>query len=202
MNLLERRHKVLGLLFWPGALFFVFYNYLVYLLSMPLNLAFLLHLLLVALSAYTMIALVVSIDAKAVRDRLAGRVFERFGGGVLAGLGLLFLVRVLVVLITGIVDGTPIPHTEVALSATDLLISPAVIIGGLLLWRRRPLGYVAGLGLLFQLSMLFVGLIAVLVLQPLMIEVEFILGDLLAVLIMGLVAFVPFGLYVRGTVTS
>jgi hypothetical protein len=51
------RGKLIGLLFWPGALFFVLYNYLIYVFAMPLNVAFLLHLALVTLSVYTIIGL-------------------------------------------------------------------------------------------------------------------------------------------------
>jgi hypothetical protein len=61
---LTMRGKLIGLLFWPGALFFVLYNYMIYILAMPFNLAFLLHLTLVTLSVYTTIILVASIDGK------------------------------------------------------------------------------------------------------------------------------------------
>jgi hypothetical protein len=67
-----------------------------------------------------------------------------------------------------------------------------------LLWRRQPLGYIAGVGLLFQASMLFVGLIAWMLLAPLMAGAPFVLVDVIVVFIMGLICFVPFGLYVRG----
>jgi hypothetical protein len=83
---LARRGRLIGLLCWPGALFFVLYNYIVYVFAMPLNVAFLLHLALVAMSVYTLISLVASIDAKAVQQQLAGVVPERLAGGVLAGL--------------------------------------------------------------------------------------------------------------------
>jgi len=89
------RGKLIGLLFWPGALFFVFYNYLVYVFVMPPGLSFLMHLVLVSMSVYTMIALVAAIDAQAVRQRLGGAVPERLAGGVLMGMGALFLLRVL-----------------------------------------------------------------------------------------------------------
>jgi hypothetical protein len=77
---LARRGQLSGLLFWPGALFYVFYTYIVYVLCMPLNGAFLLHLTLVTLSAYTMIGLVASIDGKSVQRQLSGAVPERAGG--------------------------------------------------------------------------------------------------------------------------
>jgi hypothetical protein len=197
---LARRGKLVGLLFWPGALFYVFYTYLVYVLSMPLNVAFVLHLALLTSSAFTMIGLVACFDGKAVQDRLTGAVPERAGGGVLAGLGILFFVRAAGVMVNALISQTPIAATEFALHVTDFLIAPAWVIGGVLLWRRKALGYVTGLGLLFQASMLFIGLIVILVLRPFMTASEFVLSDVLVVLVMGMVCFIPFALFVRGAV--
>ena len=98
-----------------------------------------------------------------------------------------------------LITNTAVSPTEFALNATDFLLSPAWIIGGVLLWRREALGYVTGLGLLFQASMLFVGLVFVLILRPFLTTAEFLLGDVLVVLAMGMVCFVPFALYLRGT---
>ena len=195
---LARRGKLIGLLLWPGALFYVFFTYIVYVLSMPLNVAFLLHLTLVMLSAYTLIGLVASIDGKSVQNQLTGAVPERAGGGVLAFLGILFFVRVIVVMVSAIIDQAPVPATEFALNIADLLISPALVIGGVLLWRREALGYVTGLGLLFQESMLFIGLIFILILRPFMTAAQFMLGDVLVIFVMGMVCFIPFVLFVRG----
>jgi hypothetical protein len=96
----------------------------------------------------------------------------------------------------------PIPKTELALLVTDFLISPAWVIGGLLLWRRQALGYVSGTGLLFQASMLFIGAIAVLALQPFLVDTPLLLADIIALIVMGAVCFIPFGLFVRGVVKS
>jgi hypothetical protein len=79
-------------------------------------------------------------------------------------------------------------------------MTPAWVIGGALLWRRQPLGYVAGTGLLFQGSMLFVGLLTFLILQPLLTTAPFALADTIVVFCFGLICFVPFGLFVRGVV--
>jgi hypothetical protein len=168
------RGELIGLLFWPGALFFVLYNYIVYLLAMPLNAAFLLHLALVILSAYALIGLVAGIDGRGVQGQLAGAVPERLGGGVLAGLGLLFFVRSAGALVSALANQTPIVETELALLAVDSMISPAWVIAGILLWRRKELGYVAGLGLLFQGSMLFIGLVLFLLLEPFLTDAPFV----------------------------
>jgi hypothetical protein len=195
---LARHGKLSGMLLWPGALFYVFYTYIIYVFCMPLNVAFLLHLTLVMLSAYTMIGLVASIDGEAVQHQLTGAVAERVGGGVLAGLGILLFVRVTGIMVNVLISQTPVAAAELALHISDFMIAPAGVIGGVLLWRREALGYVTGLGLLFQASMLFIGLIFILILRPYMTAAQFVLGDVLAVFVMGMVCFIPFALFVRG----
>ena len=69
-------------------------------------------------------------------------------------------------MISALINQTPVHEAELAPHVSDVMIAPALVIGGVLLWRREALGYVVGLGLLFQTSMLFVGLILVLILQP------------------------------------
>jgi len=194
------RGKLIGLLCWPGALFFVLYNYIGYVFSMPLNMAFLLHLALVTLSVYTIIGLVASIDGKAVQQWLTGAVPERVGGGILAGLGFLFFVRVIGVIVNAVTSQTPVAEAELALHTSDSLITPAWVIGGILLWRRKEFGYVTGLGLLFQASMLFIALIIFLLLQPLLTTAPFALADVVVIFVMGLICFIPFALFLRGVV--
>jgi hypothetical protein len=196
-----RRGKLLGLLFWPGALFVVFYNAVAYVFALPLNGGFLLNLGLVTVSAYTMIGLVASIDATVVQRRLSGAVSERIAGGVLTGLGGLFLLLVVGTVGGALVNQTLIAEADLAVQVADSLAVPAWIIGGILLWRREPLGYVTGAGLLFQASMLFIGVIGFLFLQPLLTAAPFALNDVIVLTVMGLICFVPFGLFVRGVVS-
>lgn len=197
---LARRGKLTGLLIWPGVLLYVLYNYLAYIFGLPFNVLYLLYLFLVALSAYTIIGLVASIDSSSVQGELNGRVPERFTGGVIAGFGLLFSLRVVAVMILALVNQTSIKPTELSVLIADFLIGPAMIIGGIMLWRRKALGYVSGLGLLFQSSMLFIGLIIFMILQPLITTAPFNLADVVVVFIMGLICFIPFGLFIRGVI--
>lgn len=196
------RGKLVGLLCWPGALFFVLYNYIVYAFASPLNWAFLFYLALVMLSVYSLISLVASIDGKAVHQRLTGAVPERFAGGVLVGLGFLFFLRVIGVIVNALINGTLMAETELATNTADFFIAPAWVIGGILLWRRKEFGYVAGLGLLFQASMLFIALIIFLLLQPFLTTAPFVITDVMVVFTMGLICFVPFALFVRGVVAK
>jgi len=199
---LARRGKLIGLLCWPGALFFVLYNYIAYIFALPLNMAFLLHLTLVMLSVYTLIGLVASIDGKVVQESLTGAVHERAAGGVLVGLGLLFFLRVIGVIVNALISGTLIAETELAVNTSDFLITPAWVIGGVLLWRRKEFGYVIGLGLLFQASMLFIALIIFMLLQPFLTTAPFVLADVVVIFTMGLICFIPFFLFVRGVVSK
>ena len=197
-----RRGKLIGLLFWPGALFYVLYHYIVYAFALPLNWGFLLSLLLLALSAYTMTGLVASIDGKAVQQRLSGNVPERITGGVLTVSGITFALLAIGTIANGIVTQTPIGESELALQVSDFIVSVAWIIGGVLLWRREPLGYVVGAGLLFQASMLFVGLLAFFILQPFLTAAPLALTDTIVVTLMSLIVFIPFGLFLRGAASK
>jgi hypothetical protein len=197
-----RRGRLVGLLFWPGALMYVLYNHIAYVCAMPLSWALLLHMALVTLSAYTTIGLVASVDPKVVQQRLSGAVPEKLAGGVLVGLGGLFLLFVIGTTGGAIVSQTPIAETKLAVQVADSMIIPAWIIGGVMLWRRKALGYVTGAGLLFQASMLFVGVIVVLLLQPILTQAPFALDDVIVLSVMSLPCFVPFGLFVRGVVSK
>jgi len=199
---LTSRKKLLGLLFWPGALFYLLYNYLIYVFAMPINLVFLLNLIITTMSAYALADLLARIDRTSVRKQLSGTVPERLAGGVLTGLGVLFSLRVFIIFIGAIINNNPLTETEIALNISDFLISPASVIGGILLWTRKEFGYVSGLGLLFQQSMLFIGLIAILILQPVIIDVSLAMNDLIVVFVMGLVCFIPFFLFARGVSSS
>ena len=195
------RDKLIGILLWPGALFFLLYNYLVYLFSMPFNEIWLLYLTLVTINLYTLIALIACIDGPVVKKQLSGNVSERLAGGVLSGLGLLFMIQVISTSVSTIAAQVPISKSEVALHMADFIIAPAWIIGGVLLWRRSTFGYLTGLGLLFQGSMLFVALISFLVLQPILTDMPFVLIDILTIIIMGMVCFIPFAVYLRGVIS-
>jgi hypothetical protein len=195
---LAKRGRLIGLLLWPGALLYVFYNYIAYVFGIPLNFLFPLNLLLVALSAYTTIGLIASIDAPAVQVKLQGKVSEKSAGGILAGFGILFVLRVIAVVAEALVTRTPIPVTDFPVLIADSLVCPAFIIGGLLLLRCKAFGYLSGLGLLFLASMLFIGLIVFMLIQPLLTSASFPLLDVVVVAVMGMICFIPFSLFVRG----
>ena len=194
------RGSWVGLLLWPGAIVFGLYNYVVYLFGMPFTVFFPAHLAIVTLSIFTSIGLIASIDSGEIKDALEGLVPEKISGGILTGFGLLFILLAFSGLIDPLVNNTLVMRTELALIVADVIVSSALIIGGLLLWGRHALGYVCGLALLFMATMLFLGLILVLILQPLITSAPFSLVDVVVTTIMSLVTVVPLTYYLKGVI--
>ena len=91
---------------------------------------------------------------------------------------------------------------DIGVAIADLILSTLLFIGGFLLFRRRPLGYVSGMGLLFATSALFIGVILVVLLQPILTTAPFVLEDLIVLFGMGLICLIPTGLFLRGVVSE
>lgn len=197
---LAQHGRLIGLLLWPGALFYATYNYIAYTVAMPFALLSVPYLVLVVLSVYTMYRLLSNIDSAAIQQRMKGTVPERFGGGVLVGFGVLFFLRGLGQVLGAISSQVPLTGSELGVLAADLLITPSWVIGGILLWRRQAFGYVIGAGLLFQASMLFIGLLVFFILQPFLAATPFPVDDFVVIFVMGLICFIPFALFARGII--
>jgi hypothetical protein len=199
---LAQRGKLIGLLFWPGALFYVTYNYIAYAFAMPFTWLFALYLVLVALSVYALIHLLSRMDATTIQQQLSGVVPERLAGGVLVGFGVLFFLRSIGQVFGTLRGQTPLIGPELAVLVADFLTMPAWVIGGILLWRKQAFGYLSGAGLLFQASMLFVGLLVFFILQPFLTGTPFPVTDFVVISVMGLVCFIPFALFIRGMLSK
>lgn len=198
---LARRGELIGRLIWPGALLYVTYNSIAYAAAMPFTWMFLSNLALMVLSITTIAGLLTQMDGAATQKRLAGAVHERLAGGVLIALGALFFLRS-AVQVAGVFSGTVIAgNPTVAVAVADLITTPLWVVAGIWLWRKQSLGYLNGAGLLFQASMLFLGLLLFLVLQPLLTHTRFSIPDFTVILAMSLFCFIPFGLLVRGVVS-
>jgi hypothetical protein len=195
---LARCGKLIGLLFWPGALFYITYNAVAYAIALKDSILFFPNLALVVLSIMVIILSLTHINAEAVRQQLSGAVWERLSGGVLVTFGVLFFLMAASKVVGALTGQAPLTWPELSMQFTDLLITPAWMVGGVFLWRKRAFGYVVGAGLLFQASMLFIGLLAFFILNAFITTVPFPWVDFLVVFMMGLLCFIPFGLFIRG----
>ena len=158
---LSRRGWLIGLLLWPGALFYVLYDYGFYVLGAPMNALFLAYLLLVTASAYTLMVVLSATDANAVRAQLAEIVPARITGGVLVTLALLFTALWSFVILSTAFGAPADPIARVVVTLDLTIQLPALLLGGIMLWRRRAIGYVAATGLLFQATAYLLGLSAI-----------------------------------------
>jgi hypothetical protein len=85
------------------------------------------------------------------------------------------------------------------LIADFTVVIPTCFVGGLLLWRRQALGYVGGAGLLLMYSLLFAGLIPVMVFPAFYDASPMPVVDIVVILVCCAMCFIPFVLFVRGT---
>lgn len=195
---LARRGALIGLLLWPGALFYVLYDYGYYVLGAPFNAFFLLYIALMTVSAYVMIGIVVSIDGAVVEAHLKEAVPARLVGGFLAGLAVLFTALWSLVSLSTLASGAELDMVPRVVTIMDLTIQlPALFIGGLLLIRRHALGYVVAAGLLLQAAAYLIGLSVITVLTEMLTQVPL---DVIAVapgLVIGAIGLVFIGLFVR-----
>jgi hypothetical protein len=144
---LARRGSLFGLLLWPGALFYPLYAYVPYLVGAPFGGLFFVHAGLVTLSAFTVIGILASIDGAEVRQRLAGAP-ARGVGAILVVIAVAAYAGLMSAAVSVLGD----PAAEAAtrpLAVADWAVgTPVLLAGGVLLWLRAPLGYVAAPGLL------------------------------------------------------
>lgn len=189
------RGSLIGLLCWPGALFYVTYTYIPYLLDAPFSAFFLAYLLLVILSGYTFIGLIANLDTNAIQQRLQGEVPARFGASVLILLGTFFLVNIVANALNALSDPALM---EISLWVADAVLAPLLVIGGVLLWQHQAVGYSVGSGLLLLISVLALGVIPVVIYQDSAQGLPFDTESFIVLLFMGLLCLIPFLLFLRG----
>jgi hypothetical protein len=102
----------------------------------------------------------------------------------------------------GAAGGPAATAAEVGPAVADILITPTWVVGGVLLWRHRPAGFAVALGVLGQASMLFVGLVAFLLLQPALTSVTLEPSAVIVVAVMALPCLVPFALFLRAALAA
>jgi hypothetical protein len=144
---LARRGSLFGLLLWPGALFYALYAYLPYLVGAPFSWLFFVYVALVTLSAFTVIGILASVDTEDVRRRLAGAP-ARGAGAALVVISLAAYAGLTATAVGALGDPTREAATRPLAVADWALGTPVLLLGGVLLWLRVPLGYVAASGLL------------------------------------------------------
>ena len=190
--------KLIGLLFWPGVIMTITYHYIAYVFGTPVSWIYLLYFTILVLSIYILIGLIVSIDSEQVRNDLSGLVFEKLSGWLLVIFGIFIFLRFYGVFSNSLLKQQIISTAESSATVADFLLCPTWIICGILLLKKKALGYLGATGLLFKLCMLFIGLLAYFIITPILTEASFKTVDFIIVSIMTIIFNIPFLLFVRG----
>jgi len=199
---LAQRGNPIALLVWPGALLYVLYTFAIYLIGAPFSGLFLAYVVLVALSGFTTIALMATSQPVPLRGQSS--VHARALGGLLIALAVLTIAQdvsgVISTAVRGGLDTDPLARP---VWTVDLSIeAPALLIGGLLLWSKHPLGFLASLGLLLQYGLTPAALAFTAILQAGVTGAPLDWASVAGVLMFALVCFVPLVLVVRPSTKS
>jgi hypothetical protein len=119
---------------------------------------------------------------------------------VLVGLALLTLAQdASGAIVAALASGAAIDLVAQRVWIADLTLEvPAVLAGGVLLWRRQALGYAVGAGLLLQFGLTPTGLAAIAALQAAVTGSPADWASVVGLLAFSAVAFAPLVFFVRG----
>ena len=152
---------------WIGALAYGIYNYAYYVFGAAFNDLFLVHIALLTLSIWGTALAVASLDVEAVAAAFrVGRAAKLVGGflvlvgSILGGLWVLLAIRFAV---TGeLMSDIPADGIHLVFAIDLSLLVPALVVAGVLLWRRTGVGLAFGalmtvMGALYQINLLVAG---------------------------------------------
>ncbi|HYZ13659.1 MAG TPA: hypothetical protein VFA08_08660 [Actinomycetota bacterium] len=145
---LARRGSVRATVIWIGALAYSIYNYAYYVFGASFNDAFLIHIAIFSASIFALVMAASSVDVSSMAERLRGPRLARWIGGFLVlvgvGQGGLWVFIILRYVATGeVLADIPVRGQHVVFALDLSLLVPALVVSGVLLWRRTPIGYVA-----------------------------------------------------------
>ena len=143
-----RRGSLLGLLLWPGALFYAVYISAVYLVAGAFTLALLGHLAVVVGGGNVIVALLSGIDNQAVRREFAAAP-ARWVGGALVVIAVAAYAGLFANALPAFTGATEELGFRGQWAVDAALGTPVLLVGGVLLWRRTAFGYVLAAPLLF-----------------------------------------------------
>ena len=190
--ILTKRGKLLGLLCYPGALFYCTYIYATYLLGIPFSVLFIPYLLVLALSIYTLIGLIANIDVQGVRKQLEGHVPVRSAGIILLGIAILLVAYQIYAMTVSVIQKESPDQVAIAQWIVDFVIAaPPVMIIGILMIRRKAFGYALGMSLLFLLSALFFSLVPFMIIKAVLSNTQVSVVDIIVVGISSLICIIP-----------
>jgi len=187
-----RRGHWFGRWLLAGALLYGIYNAIAVVVGLALGVWSWPDLIVVILGGLTLVRSFGRVDVPPSAPGALRRVIA----AILIGLGGLFLTRAIGLLLGALSSAAPLNAPELGVAVADLVSTPLWLIAGVALWRGRALGETLGLAVFVQANLLFVGLLAVLIIQPVFTGEPFGVADFVVILAMGCVCFIPLGWFI------
>jgi hypothetical protein len=160
---LYRRGRLRGEFLLAATFAYLAYNYLIALMGNSFNEMFLVWTALFSVGLFGLVLVVAGIDRVSLPQRVEATFPRRSLAIYLILLATFLLVQYLVWVLSAYLSGSPPrtlgPYTTLELPALELgIMVPLHFVGGVLLWRGRPAGYVFGIILVFAAFMTFLSL--------------------------------------------
>ncbi len=193
---LSMRGSLIGRLLLGGALFNVIYVYMHYLIGAPFSILFVVYALVVAVSVYALVGTVMTIDLRSLPARLHG-VPVRIVGGMLVALALVTVAQDAMGAASVSFAGASEAGAHRVWGADFAVAVPAMLVGGVLLWRRAPLGFFACAGLLLSFAAFSTEIAAMLLFQPQLAGRPTDVGTAVGLLFFAILALVPLAIVIR-----
>jgi hypothetical protein len=163
-----RRGSQVAQAVWLGALAYSVYNYAYFVFGAEFNDIFVLHIALFSLSIITLVLAVANVDVDAIAARFRRVRGTRWIGGFLAVVGAvlggIWVFLAIRFAVTGeLMADLPADGMHLVFAIDTSLLVPALLVAGILLWRRTAHGYVFGtamavMGAMYQVNLLMAGL--------------------------------------------
>jgi hypothetical protein len=154
-----RRGSLSAFLCLPGLLAFTVYNYAIYAFSIHFGPLLLVWVAILGLSIFALVGALATADMPAIKQRFAGRAMPR-PAWFLIVVAVLFLLLWLSEIVPSLLAGDPsrsardwnVPTNPVHVLDLAFFL-PAAVTSGILLLRRRPLGYATAAGQLVWIAL-------------------------------------------------
>jgi len=149
-----RRGGIAATFVWLGLTLYLAYSYVLYAFFVHFNALFLVYVGVLGLSAYAIAGAAADLGRRSWDRRFAGAKGERALAGLMIVAAIAFAGLWLSEIVPALAAGVPPPSARDAglivnpVHVLDLgLVIPAMLASGILLWRRRPIGFLAALPL-------------------------------------------------------
>lgn len=157
-----------GFLIWMGTLWYMLYNYMFYLYGASFNEFFLIYTALFALSGYAFVLGLIKINVSEISKSFNYTKRMRVVSGFMLFFGILLGGIEIAMSLSFVFNGEipeaikQVDHPTGVIFATDLsILIPLLIVGGILLWKAQPWGYILSSIALIKASAYGVALIVI-----------------------------------------